>query len=66
MQCDKYRCNFTVMTIRTINLATLKQVKNSVIGNPSAKLQLAGDELFVQTLVLQWLSRVHYQLQLQP
>ncbi|TFY60598.1 hypothetical protein EVG20_g7364 [Dentipellis fragilis] len=39
------------MTISTINVATLKKVKNSVIGNPSAKLALAQDELFIATLV---------------
>ncbi|TFY79493.1 hypothetical protein EWM64_g4521 [Hericium alpestre] len=39
------------MTIRSINIATLKKVKNTVIGNPSAKLDLAQDEVFVATLV---------------
>ncbi|KAI0064492.1 ARM repeat-containing protein [Artomyces pyxidatus] len=39
------------MTIRTVNVATLKKVKNTVIGNPSAKSALAQDELFVATLV---------------
>lgn len=39
------------MTIRTITLSSLKKVKNSVIGNPSAKLQYAQDEVFIQTYV---------------
>ncbi|KAI0045366.1 ARM repeat-containing protein [Auriscalpium vulgare] len=39
------------MTIPTINVATLKKVKNTVIGNPSAKSTLAEDEIFVATLV---------------
>jgi len=42
------------MTIQTstLNVSTLKRVKNSVIGNPSAKLMLAQDELFVATSVI--------------
>ncbi|KAI9446024.1 ARM repeat-containing protein [Lactarius indigo] len=39
------------MTVQTVNVSTLKRVKNNVIGNPSAKLALAADELFVATLV---------------
>ncbi|KAI0253577.1 ARM repeat-containing protein [Lactifluus subvellereus] len=39
------------MTIQTVNVSTLKRVKNNVIGNPSAKLVLAQDEVFVATLV---------------
>jgi hypothetical protein len=39
------------MTIETVNVSTLKRVKNKVIGNPSAKLMLAQDELFVATFV---------------
>ncbi|KAI0284920.1 ARM repeat-containing protein [Russula brevipes] len=39
------------MTIQTVNVSTLKRVKNNVIGNPSAKLLLSQDELFVATLV---------------
>ncbi|KAN0129589.1 ARM repeat-containing protein [Lactarius tabidus] len=39
------------MTVQTVNVSTLKRVKNNVIGNPSAKLVLAADELFVATLV---------------
>ena len=40
----------TRMTIETMNvdLSTLKMVKNSVIGNPSAKLARAQDQDFVQ------------------
>ncbi|OBZ65761.1 Acetolactate synthase, mitochondrial [Grifola frondosa] len=41
----------TVMTIKSVNLSTLKRVKNSVIGNPTAKAALAADEDFVATLV---------------
>jgi hypothetical protein len=37
------------MTIQTVNVSTLKRVKNNVIGNPSAKLLLSQDELFVAT-----------------
>lgn len=36
------------MAIETINLPTLKRLKNNVIGNPLAKLTLAQDEQFVQ------------------
>jgi hypothetical protein len=39
------------MTVQTVNVSTLKRVKNNVIGNPSAKLLLAEDELFVATSV---------------
>ena len=39
------------MTIQTVNVSTLKRVKNNVIGNPSAKLSLSQDELFVATSV---------------
>ncbi|KAJ7636791.1 ARM repeat-containing protein [Roridomyces roridus] len=35
----------------TFTLARLKRVKNSVIGNPAAKVQLAQDEHFVASLV---------------
>ncbi|KAK2459445.1 hypothetical protein APHAL10511_008556 [Amanita phalloides] len=35
----------------TINVASLKQVKNAVIGNPSAKRLFAEDEGFVRLLV---------------
>ncbi|KAF7292705.1 hypothetical protein MIND_01168700 [Mycena indigotica] len=35
----------------TFSLSNLKQVKNSVIGNPSAKLRLSKDLEFVQTIV---------------
>jgi len=45
-------CNVTItMTIQTVNVSTLKRVKNNVIGNPSAKLSLSQDELFVATSV---------------
>ncbi|KAJ6562233.1 armadillo-type protein [Mycena capillaripes] len=39
------------MTFTPITLSSLKTIKNTVIGNPSAKVQLAQDEVFVQTLV---------------
>ncbi|KAI0318921.1 ARM repeat-containing protein [Amylostereum chailletii] len=39
------------MTIQTVNVATLKKAKNTVIGSPTAKLALAQDEVFVATLV---------------
>jgi hypothetical protein len=39
------------MTVETVNVSTLKRVKNKVIGNPSAKIILAQDELFVATSV---------------
>lgn len=42
---------YSTMTIETVNVSTLKRVKNKVIGNPSAKLMLAQDELFVATFV---------------
>lgn len=40
------------MTIRTITVPGLKSLKNSVIGNPSAKAALAQDETFVRLSVL--------------
>ncbi|KAI9574096.1 ARM repeat-containing protein [Boletus coccyginus] len=39
------------MTVRQITTASLKQLKNTVIGNPSAKLALACDTAFVHSLV---------------
>ncbi|KAJ8522891.1 hypothetical protein ONZ45_g602 [Pleurotus djamor] len=39
------------MTIETLNLSSLKQVKNTVIGNPSAKAALAGNQGLIQSLV---------------
>ncbi|KAJ6523494.1 ARM repeat-containing protein [Mycena vulgaris] len=39
------------MTFTPISLSSLKTIKNTVIGNPSAKVQLAQDEEFVHTLV---------------
>jgi len=36
------------MTIETVNLSSLKTIKNNVIGNPSAKLALAQDQDFIQ------------------
>ncbi|KAJ3560779.1 hypothetical protein NP233_g10612 [Leucocoprinus birnbaumii] len=41
----------TTMTVVPVNVASLKKVKNSVIGNPSAKKQLAQDALLIQTLI---------------
>ncbi|KAF5346730.1 hypothetical protein D9756_010404 [Leucocoprinus leucothites] len=39
------------MTVVPANVASLKKVKNTVIGNPSAKKQLAQDALLIQTLI---------------
>ncbi|KAF8967241.1 armadillo-type protein [Flammula alnicola] len=39
------------MTIPTVTVASLKQVKNTVIGNPLAKVRLVKDESFVSTLI---------------
>ncbi|KAG6901049.1 hypothetical protein C0995_001448, partial [Termitomyces sp. Mi166 len=39
------------MTVSSVNLANLRNAKNAVIGNPSAKLQLARDPSFVRNLV---------------
>ncbi|KAJ7743916.1 armadillo-type protein [Mycena maculata] len=39
------------MTFTPLSLSNLKAIKNTVIGNPSAKVQLAQDQVFIQTLV---------------
>ncbi|KAG6915718.1 hypothetical protein DXG01_010276 [Tephrocybe rancida] len=39
------------MTVSSVNLTHLRNAKNAVIGNPSAKLQLARDPSFVGSLV---------------
>ncbi|KAI6124717.1 ARM repeat-containing protein [Pisolithus croceorrhizus] len=39
------------MTVRQITVSSLKQLKNAVIGNPSAKLSLARDSAFIHLLV---------------
>ncbi|KAG1756841.1 ARM repeat-containing protein [Suillus paluster] len=39
------------MTVRTVTVSTLKTLKNSVIGNPAAKLDLAQDTAFIHLLV---------------
>ncbi|KAI0797444.1 armadillo-type protein [Abortiporus biennis] len=39
------------MTVLTMNVANLKRMKNSVIGNPTAKAALAKDEEYIITLV---------------
>ncbi|KAJ7747843.1 ARM repeat-containing protein [Mycena metata] len=39
------------MTFTPITVSSLKTIKNTVIGNPSAKLQLAQDQVFIQNLV---------------
>ncbi|KAG6815975.1 hypothetical protein H0H87_009702 [Tephrocybe sp. NHM501043] len=39
------------MTVSSVNLTNLRNAKNAVIGNPSAKLQLARDPSFVSNLV---------------
>ncbi|KAK7042068.1 ARM repeat-containing protein [Favolaschia claudopus] len=39
------------MTFTPLTLSSLKTIKNTVIGNPSAKVQLAQDQVFIQNLV---------------
>ncbi|KAG0707819.1 ARM repeat-containing protein [Suillus ampliporus] len=39
------------MEMRTVTISTLKRLKNSVIGNPAAKLDLAQDTAFIHLLV---------------
>lgn len=39
------------MTVRTITTSTLKTLKNSVIGNPAAKLALAQDTALIHLYV---------------
>jgi hypothetical protein len=39
------------MAVETVNLLSLKRAKNSVIGNPSAKLKMAQDDVFIAKLV---------------
>ncbi|KAL4068184.1 ARM repeat-containing protein [Scleroderma citrinum] len=39
------------MTVRKLTVASLKQLKNTVIGNPCAKLALARDAAFIHLLV---------------
>ena len=36
----------------TVDISSLKKVKNSVIGNPIAKLQLSKDVNFIKSYVL--------------
>lgn len=38
-----------VMAIEEITISSLKQTKNAIIGNPTAKRTLAQDEAFVGT-----------------
>jgi hypothetical protein len=40
------------MAARTMAVETLKRIKNSVIGNPTAKAALASDDDFLRTSVL--------------
>ena len=40
------------MTVRQIATVSLKQLKNTVIGNPSAKLALSRDTAFIHVCVL--------------
>lgn len=47
------------MTVVPVNVVSLKKVKNSVIGNPSAKKQLAQDVLLIQSYVRHIVS-FHY------
>ena len=54
-----FRSNVDIdMTVSVFNLATLKQVKNSVIGNPTAKLALAQDDAFIRRCVFLVFSAV--------
>ncbi|KDQ61261.1 hypothetical protein JAAARDRAFT_125390 [Jaapia argillacea MUCL 33604] len=39
------------MTILSLDVATLKRTKNSVIGNPTAKLALSQNDAFLSTLI---------------
>ena len=39
------------MAIMTLSIAVLKQAKNAVIGNPTAKRDLARDDDFIQMCV---------------
>ncbi|XP_006457243.1 hypothetical protein AGABI2DRAFT_188882 [Agaricus bisporus var. bisporus H97] len=39
------------MTVVPVSVTSLKKIKNSVIGNPSAKKQLAQDFILIQTLI---------------
>lgn len=45
--CHHHTGHLITMTFAVVDLATLKNVKNSVIGNPTAKASLAKDESFV-------------------
>ena len=42
-----------IMTVRppSLSVVDLKKIKNTVIGNPSAKVELAQDEDFIRTCV---------------
>jgi len=47
------------MTVVPVNVASLKKVKNTVIGNPSAKKKIAQDVLLIQSYV--WhVASLHY------
>ena len=46
------------MAIASINLTALKKAKNAVIGNPSAKIQLARDGVFIRMYVVVSISQL--------
>lgn len=46
-----YQNFLSVMTVTTLNVATLKTVKNAVIGNRTAKGNYGRDEAFVSRCV---------------
>ena len=47
IKIERHVVILTAMTIQTLSVASLKEVKNSVIGNPSAKNKIAQDVQFV-------------------
>jgi len=47
------------MTVVPVNVASLKKVKNSVIGNPSAKKRIAQDVLLIQSYA-RHVASLHY------
>ncbi|OCH93874.1 ARM repeat-containing protein [Obba rivulosa] len=53
------------MTIITVNVPTLKKVKNTLIGSPTAKVSLARDEELIATIV-NCVNNPHLQLADEP
>jgi len=54
---DRY--SITTMTVVPVNVASLKKVKNTVIGNPSAKKKIAQDVLLIQSYACH-VASLHY------